>query len=517
MSAIVGIDLGTTFSAISYLNPMGRPEIVPNRDGERIMPSALFFPEHEGQKVITGVEAINSRYQNPARCVRWIKEKMGDPDYLFCVDEYKLTPSAISAAILKKLKDDAEMALGQDASDVVITVPANFAEAARKATMDAGEIAGFNVLGLVNEPTAAAFYYAVTHDIEGKVMVFDLGGGTFDVTVVNIVARDVQVVCSCGDRHLGGKNFDEALFTYFETFYKEQTDAPLCEDEGSRAEMEDYCESIKKTLSRRPVAPVRLMGSAGQVRTEISEAKMNELISPYLSKIEMLIESVVADSGLDFSDIKNVILVGGSSRLPVVTSIIQRMFGYDPLMVGNLDEAVSLGAALYAGFRKMEDAPEDLPEGVISGLRDLKLRDVCNHSYGTTAFMRDELTGKPELRNVILIKKNTPIPCEVRQVFLTAARGQTEVVADVTQGEGTDLSMVEHLASEKLELPPGREAGKRIEITYRYDVNQRMSCVFRDEESGVTKVIDLDTSSGGKGLDFDLEATQSALSSMILE
>lgn len=517
MSAVVGIDLGTTFSAISVLNPMGRPEIVPNSDGERIMPSALFFPEDEGGTVFTGVEAINSRHQTPERCVRWIKEKMGDSDFVFSMDEYKLTPSSISAAILKKLKDDAELALGQDVVDAVITVPANFAEAARKATMDAGQIAGLNVLGLVNEPTAAAFYYAVSHDVSGKVMVFDLGGGTFDVTVVDITGRDVGVLCSMGDRHLGGKNFDDALLEYFQKIYQEEMEEPLCDNDEDLSEMEDYCESLKKTLSRRAEAKVRLNGTAGLMRTEISQEKFNELISPYSSKIEMLIESCLVDGDLEVSDVQNVLLVGGSSRLPVVHQIIQEMFGYDPLQVGNVDEAVSLGAALYAGFRKMEDAPEDLSEGVLSGLRDLKLSDVCNHSYGTTAFQRDELTGKPELKNYILIKKNTPIPCEARQVFLTAAKGQTEVIADVTQGEGTDLDMVEHLVKEVLKLPPNRDAGKRIEITYRYDVNERMSCIFRDEESGVEKVIDIDKQTAGQGLDFDLDEKQEALAQMILE
>jgi len=517
MSIVAGIDLGTTFSAISILNPMGRPEIVPTTDGERIMPSALFFPENEGNKVITGVEAINSRHESPERCVRWIKEHMGDPNYLFSVDDHRLTPSQISAAILKKLKDDAEVALGQEVNDVVITVPANFGEAARKATMDAGQIAGLNVLGLVNEPTAAAFYYAVNHDVKGRIMVFDLGGGTFDVTIVQITGRDVQVLCSQGDRHLGGKNFDDALLAYFQELYRAETGEELFDNDEDRTGLEDYCETIKKTLSRRPETNVRLNGTAGLVRTEITQQKFNELISAYTSKIEMLIESVLDEGEMTVSQIENVILVGGSSRLPIVRNIIKEIFDYEPLQVGNLDECVSLGAALCAGFRKMEEAPEDLSEGVLSGLQDLKLSDVCNHSYGTTAFRRDDLTGKPELKNVILIKKNTPIPCEVRQVFLTAAKGQTQVIADVTQGEGDDLNMVEHLAKEVLELPEGREAGQRIQIIYSYDVNQRMSCIFRDEETGIEKVISIDTQTGGKGLDMDLDEKQQALAQLIME
>ena len=517
MSAVVGIDLGTTFSAISVLNQMGRPEIIPNADGERIMPSALFFPENEGGKVITGVEAINSRYQAPDRCVRWIKDKMGEPDYLFSLDGYNLNPGSISAAILKKLKDDAEISLGMEVEDAVITVPANFAEAARKETMDAGHIAGLNVLGLVNEPTAAAFYYAVTHDVSGRVMVFDLGGGTFDVTVVDITGRDVAVVCSMGDRHLGGKNFDDALLEHFQKIYQEEMEEALFDNDEDRAELEDYCENIKKTLSKRPSTKVRLNGTAGLMRSEITQDTFKELITPYCSKIEMLIESCLMEADLEASDVESVLLVGGSSRLPMVQELIKDIFDYEPLQVGNMDEAVSLGAALYAGFRKMEDSPEDLSDGILSGLRDLKLSDVCNHSYGTTAFQRDELTGKPALKNFILIKKNTEIPCEARQVFLTAAKGQTEVIADVTQGEGTDLSMVEHLAKEVLQLPPGRDAGKRIEIIYKYDVNQRMSCIFRDEESGIEKVIEVDSQSSGTGLDLDLDEKQEALAQLILE
>lgn len=490
---IAGIDLGTTFSAIAVLNQLGRPEIVPTLDGERILPSALYFPDGEN-KVVTGVEAINSRYDNTENCVRWIKHHMGEKDHRVSVNGTEWSPAELSALLLKKLSEDASVILGKPIKDVVITVPANFGEIARKATMDAGRLAGLNVLGLVNEPTAAAFYYAVSHQISGRMLIFDLGGGTFDVSVADIADQNVQVICSGGDRNLGGRHFDEALLEHLREAYREEKNAELFDCNEGRAEIEDYLEDIKKSLSRRATVNVRLNGCAGPMRMELSREKFSELISSYLAKIELLIENVIDEIDSKPSDFSGVLLVGGSSRVPAVHDLIKNMFGLDPLTVGNVDECVSLGAALCAGFRKINTYSTDVDAGIVSGLGDAVLRDVCNHSYGTTALKRDELTGRPELKNVTLIRKNTPIPCEVTQIFLTTAADQREVAADVTQGESEDVNMVAHLAQDVLLLPPGRPAGKKVKITYSYDADERVHCVFKDIESGVEKSFDVDTS-----------------------
>ena len=513
---IAGIDLGTTFSAISVLNQIGRPEIVPNADGDRIMPSAIFFLEDEPGRIVTGIEAINSRHDNSQRCVRWIKREMGELDHKIHVDGRDWTPCEISAAILKKLVMDASTALSSEIKDVVITVPANFGEIARKATMDAGKLAGLNVLGLINEPTAAAMYYAISHDVSGRILVFDLGGGTFDVSIADVNGKEVQVICSLGDRHLGGRNFDEKLLDYFSKLYQEEMEEPLYTTDEDRAEIEDYLEEIKKSLSRRPSVKVRLMGEGGVFRTELTQEKFEELISPVIAKIEMLIENVFEETQTQADDITSVILAGGSSRIPCVHKMLTRLFGKEPTSIGNVDECVSLGAALCAGFRIAETNSDALTDGIASGLNDVKLSDVCNQSYGTTALQKDPFTGKPEIRNIILIPKNTPIPCQISQIFLTTAENQQSISADVTQGEGTDIHHVEHLAKDELKLPPDRPAGQRIKITYSYDADQRMHCVFEDIESGNKKVIEIDmASSTGEKVTVDEQV--SALNGLIIE
>ncbi len=512
---IAGIDLGTTYSAIAVLNQLGRPEIVPTLDGERILPSALYFLENEG-RVVTGVEAINSRYDDTDLCVRWIKHHMGDREYSVKINGIDWSPAEISALLLKKLSEDASVALGKPVTDVVITVPANFGEIARKATMDAGKLAGLNVLGLVNEPTAAAFYYAVSHQIGGRMLIFDLGGGTFDVSVADIKEQNVQIICSGGDRNLGGRHFDESLLAYLQDVYKEEKDGELFDSNEGRAEIEDYLEEIKKSLSRRDKVNVRLNGCSGPLRLELSREKFSELIQPHLSRIRLLIENVVEESGGNISDFDGVLMVGGSSRIPAVNDLIREMFNFEPMTVGNVDECVALGAALCAGFRKISESTDGVGAGIVSGLNETVLRDVCNHSYGTTALKRDELTGRPELKNVILIKKNTQIPCEVTQYFLTTAEDQREIAADVTQGESEDLNMVVHLAQDVLQLPPGRPAGKRVEITYSYDMNERVKCVFKDVESGMEKEFDVDTTLSDDDL-VDVSKSVDLVASLIVE
>lgn len=510
---IAGIDLGTTFSAIAVLNQIGRPEVVPTLDGERILPSALFFPEGD-EKVVTGIEAINSRYDDVSRAVRWIKHHMGDKDYRVDIGGCEWKPSEISAVIVKKLASDASVVLGKPVTDVVITVPANFGEIARKATMDAGKLAGLNVIGLVNEPTAAAFFYAISHEVSGRMLVFDLGGGTLDVSVADIQDQNVQVICSLGDRNLGGRHFDDALLQYFKLLYEEEKGGDLFDCEEGRAEIEDYLEDLKKSLSRRESVKARLNGTVGPLRTELTREKFAELISPYLAKIELLIENVLDEVDCDHSGISGILMVGGSSRVTAVQDLLENMFGVKPHIVGNVDECVALGAALCAGFRKVSTDADSLDAGILSGLSDAVLGDVCNHSYGTTALRRDELTGKPELKNVILIKKNTPIPCEVTQIFLTSTANQKEVSADVTQGESEDVSLVTHLAQDTLELPPGRPAGKKVQITYQYDINQRVHCIFKDIESGAEKAFDVDTS-GTNLEEFGVDA-ESLLTDLVI-
>ena len=270
MSRICGIHLGNSFASMAHLNDMGRPEIIPNTDGERRIPAAVYFSHDD--RVFVGSEAVRISYGDASRVVRWIQRHMGDADYCTSIDGKKYAPAELASFILKKLHQDAVPQVGE-VTDVVISVPANFGEVARKATMDAGKIAGLNVVGIVNEPTAAALYYAITHEIGGRVMVFDLGGGTFDVSIVNVAGKDIEMVASSGDRDLGGSNFDQKLVEFFETKYREETGSNLYSTQEERAEFEDYAEETKKSLSKKETVAFRLKGESGTVRGEITRSE----------------------------------------------------------------------------------------------------------------------------------------------------------------------------------------------------------------------------------------------------
>ncbi len=493
MAKIAGIDLGTTFSAIAHLNEMGRPEVIPNVDGDRIMHSAVYFSE--GGNVQVGAEAVRSRYEDDSRSVRWIKARMGDADHRTSIDGKEHTPAELSALILKKLHQDAIPQVGE-VTDVVISIPANFGEVARKATMDAGKIAGLNVVGLVNEPTAAAFYYAITNEIAGRVMVFDLGGGTFDVSVANVAGKDIDIVASSGDRDLGGSQFDQKLLEYFDKKYKEETGGKLYRTPEERAEFEDYAEETKKSLSKKETVKFRLKGEEGTVSGEITRSEFESLISSDIARIEMLIETVLDEAKFEASDVEKVLLAGGSSRIPAVRRLLKEMFGYEPTLAGNVDECVCLGAALYAGIRLLEEEPSKVTDGQAGALKDIKVGEVCNASYGTHCFAHDDVIGKTVLKNDILIKKSSKIPCEVSRTYFTVRPNQEVVEGNVTQGESSDPDFAPKIATGKLQLPAGLPEGSPIDVTYSYDKDQRMSCVFEHKESRKKLVINLDIESG---------------------
>jgi molecular chaperone DnaK len=497
MANFIGIDLGTTFSALAILNSIGRPEIVPNAEGERITPSAISFDEEDSQTIHVGVEAINSRYLNPQRCVRWIKRHMGDPNFHVTIDGRDWTAVELSSLILKKLKQDASVENGP-VTDVVISVPAHFDEIRRRATMDAGTMAGLNVIGIVNEPVAAALYYATTRSISGKVLVYDLGGGTFDVTIMNVNNQDIDIICSQGDHALGGVDFDHKILELFEAAYMEEFETALIGSEEERAKYEDEAEDIKKTLSRRTTAKTMLYGSAGNVSFEITREAFEKAIAPLIGRTQMLLEVALDEASLKPSQIDRILLVGGSTRIPVVANRLTQMFGRAPEVAVNVDEAVALGAAVHAGLTVMRDNPATVPAGVAGGLRDIKLKDVCNHSYGTLCARLNEETGQRVAENYIILKKNTPLPCGASRLFYTVSDNQKELQAIITQGEDTNPEYVNRIAAETFELPPGRPANRPVRVTYSYDVNQRMHCKFEDLDSGGVLEVNLSIDKDGQ-------------------
>jgi len=486
---IAGIDLGTTFSALAVLNAIGKPEIVPNADGERLTPSAIFFDEEDSGVIRVGIEAINSRRLNAERSVRWIKRHMGDAKYTKKVDNKKWTPVELSSLILKKLKQECSAEQGQ-IQDAIISVPAHFDEVRRKATMDAGTMAGLNVIGIVNEPVAAALYYATTREVSGKILVYDLGGGTFDVTIMDVNKHKMDIVCSQGDHALGGIDFDREILAILERRYKEKFDSELIGSDEDRAKYEDEAEDIKKTLSRRPVAKKMLYGPAGNMRVEIKREEFEEAISSLIARADILLEVALEEAAIKPSGIDKVLLVGGSTRIPLVQKHLEKTFGFAPETTVNVDECVALGAALHAGLTMLREKPEVVPAGISGGLQDINLTDVCNHSYGTICAPIDKETGQRVIQNRIILKKNTPLPCEATQMFYTISEGQTKLEVTITQGEDTAVEYVNKIATHSFKLPPGRPAECPIKVTYSYDVNQRMHCKFHDLKSGSTLEVD---------------------------
>lgn len=502
---IAGIDLGTTFSALATLDQIGKPQIIPNAEGERLTPSAVYFDEENHELIRVGVEAVNSRYLCPERSVRWIKRHMGQDDFHVDIDSRKWSPVDISALILKKLKNDSSLD-DNNIDDVVISVPAHFDELRRKATMDAGKIAGLNVVGIVNEPVAAALYYATNCSVTGNVLVFDLGGGTFDVTIMNVKDQQMKILCSQGDHELGGIDFDSIILQIMQLKYKEQLNAELISSEQDRAKFEDEAEEIKKTLSRRDVSKSIIYGPAGSMKFELTRAEYEQAVDPLISRIRIMLEVALEEANLQPEKFRKVLLVGGSSRMPVVQQCLEKMFGFAPEIAVNVDECVALGAAIKAGMVAMDKDPKSIAPAIAQGLKNIKLTDVCNHSYGTICAPIDPKTGRRVILNKIILSKNTPLPCQISKMFYTVTQGQTNLEVTVTQGEDTTPEFVNTIATHKLTLPPDRSAECPVKVTYSYDADQRMHCAFQDVESGNAIEVDLRLNEKGKVCDSEIES-----------
>ncbi len=503
MSNIAGIDLGTTFSALAILNAIGKPEIVPNAEGERITPSAIYFDEENSNIIRVGVEAIHSRHINADRTVRWVKRHMAQADYKKVIDSKDWTPTELSSLILKKLKQDCSEQQGQ-ISDVVISVPAHFDEIRRKATMDAGKMAGLNVVGIVNEPVAAALYYATTRQVNGKVLVYDLGGGTFDVTLINVEGRKMDIICSQGDHALGGIDFDKKILEILCQQYAEKFGCELINSQEEQAKLEDEAEDIKKTLSRRTVAKKIIYGRGGSLKAEITREAFEKAIATLIARIDILLDVVLEEANLKPNQIDKVLSVGGSSRIPVVRQKLEEKFGSPPETTVNVDECVALGAAIHAGLIMIREKSDAVPTGITAGLKDINLTDVCNHSYGTICAPIDKETGKRIIANQIILKKNSPLPCSASQIFYTLHENQKELEVMITQGEDAAIEYVNKIATHKFKLPENRPAKCPIKVTYSYDLNQRMDCAFEDVNSGRTLEVEISMDKDEKAADSNI-------------
>ena len=505
----VGIDLGTTFSVAAAIGPSGKPEVVPNGDGERTTPSVIYIDE--ANTVYVGQSAYDMAKGGPDRAIQCCKRYMGDPSWCAQIGSHRLTAVDASALILKKIVKDASEMLGS-ISKAVITVPAYFDEVRRKATMDAASKAGIEVLRIINEPTSAALAYAFVKQLTGRCLVYDFGGGTFDVTVVNIeTPESIKALATAGNHKLGGVDLDRLLARELaERFEREHgmelfKDGAECIDEFNAR---DEAERTKRKLSRVEVAKgvvVRKNDFAHSTSTDIERSMFEEMIEHQVMATDLLIDEVIEDAKLSVGDIDHVLAVGGSSRVPAVLDMLKRKFGKEPLKSISPDEAVALGAAIQAGMILSQQGLLDVAPVAAAPLRNTRLQDVTAHSYGTTAL--GDRHGQTKLRNCIIIPKNTPFPCEITKSYYTHFDGQDTINCDVTQGEGDDPEFVNQLWWEKLNLPSGRPAEQELKFTFSYDANSRMHCEFLDVASGRHRKIDIDLAGDAdSNLDIDDEA-----------
>lgn len=495
MQHAIGIDLGTTFSAVAVINPAGKAEIVANADGERITASAVSFLA-DGS-VIVGNNAADAAADAPERTVRWVKRHIGQPEWKVTIDGTDHTAIQISAMILDRVRRDAELVLGPITS-AVITVPAYFDEFRRKATMDAAALANIDVLRIINEPTAAALAYTTTGKIQGNVLVYDLGGGTFDVSIVRADSPEsMTVISSEGDHQLGGVDFDRVLAQMFNEAFLEQHGSPLINNGNSAVDHAVMLEAerVKRKLTQlTSVQNITLRNGEQFITTSVDRATFNARIKSLLVRTEMLVDDALDHASLKASDINAVVLVGGSTRVPAVHDLLRTKFGQEPLRHINPDEAVALGAAVQAGMILQERGVlTTVTEEAKMTLSKVSVTDVTNHSYGTISV--GEAHGREALRNTFIIPKNTPIPCTRTDTFYTMHDDQQVVEIMITQGEDEDPEFVNVITEGYMQLPPGRARGCAIEVTYSYDANGRMSCSFKDMLSGRVQNFSLDTRS----------------------
>ena len=484
MSKIIGIDLGTTNSCVAVMEG-GEPVIIPNAEGGRTTPSVVGFSK-TGERMV-GSLAKRQAVTNHDRTVTSIKRQMGT-NYRLNIDGHKYTPQEISAMILQKLKRDAESYLGEPVTDAVITVPAYFTDAQRQATKDAGRIAGLNVQRIITEPTAAALAYGVAREEPQKIMVYDLGGGTFDVSILDISSGVIEVLATAGNNHLGGDDFDQCIVDYLVREFKNENKVDLSRDPAAMQRLREAAEKAKIELSAMTATTVSLpyitVGKSGPLHMEIplTRAKFNDLTYHLVQATREPVNQAINDSGVRISQISKVLMVGGSSRIPAVQDLVQSITGTLPFKGINPDECVAMGACLQGG--------------VLSGsVKGLLLLDVTPLSLGI------ETLGGVCTR---VIERNTTLPIRKSQIFTTASSFQSSVDVHVLQGERPMASQNKELG--RFQLTGIRRAPRgvpQIEVTFSIDANGIVNVSAKDLDTGKAQQITITATSNMSQAEID--------------
>jgi molecular chaperone DnaK (HSP70) len=534
---IFGIDLGTTYSSIAYVDDFGKPVVVPNAENQNTTPSVVFF---DGGNIVVGEVAKESSKLYPNEVVSFVKRSMGEPDFLFDYDGHSYRAEEVSAYILRKLGQDAETNLGEKVTDVVITCPAYFGINEREATKIAGEIAGFNVRQIINEPTAAAIAYGSTEtETDRVVLVYDLGGGTFDITMIHIQPEAIEVICTGGDHNLGGKDWDDRVVATLVEEFKTQTGSTedILEDPDTCQDLQLSAERAKKILSQREKTPVSITHGGERVKVELSRERFDEITRDLLERTVMLTHEMLSEAkkrGYDKFD--DIILVGGSTRMPMVPDRIREEFSIEPKLFAP-DEAVAKGAAIFGWKLSINDELIDRLQRKtgrrLKGVEDLasmdqkqveetareladesgytlpavkssltRVRDVASKSFGV---MATNPNNEEVVVNIIL--RNTPVPVEATQEFYTAVDNQKTVYIRIMEAETSEENVPpDHsveIGTAVLNLPSGLPEDTPVIITFKLNKEGRLyATAIESSEQRKVEVV-LETSSVIHGQDLN--------------
>ena len=493
MGKIIGIDLGTTNSCVAVMEG-GEPTVITNADGARTTPSVVAFKK-DGERLV-GEQAKRQAVTNAEGTISSIKRHMGT-DYKVDINGKNYTPQAISAMILQKLKADAEAYLGESVTEAVITVPAYFNDAQRQATKDAGKIAGLDVKRIINEPTAAALAYGLDNENEQKIMVYDLGGGTFDVSIIEIGDGVIEVLATNGDNKLGGDDFDKKVMDYMVADFKSKTGIDLSNDKMAMERIKAEAEDAKKKLSSSTQVEINIPFITANeqgpqhLNMTLTKAKFDELTRDLVERTAIPVQNALKDAGITASELSKVLLVGGSTRIPAVQDKVKQLTGHEPSKKMNPDECVAIGASIQGG-KLAGDA----------GAGDILLLDV------TPLSLSIETMGGVATR---LIERNTTIPTKKSQIFSTATDNQTAVDINVVQGERQFARDNKSLGQFRLDgIPPAKRGVPQIEVTFDIDANGIVNVSAKDLGTGKEQHITITAGSNMSDEDIDKAVKEAA-------